>query len=127
MLVFIAIFRCRVVLHPLTCAVSRSKLGVVVGAVYICAIACVIQLVLVLKLTDVCFQGWPNPTLNIIYTLYLMIVQYFLPVLILFILCYKICKALNIQSRNILSLNAYRCYLRRQQWETNKPSKNKTL
>ena len=106
MIVVIAIFRCRAVLHPLKPAVSRSKLRVVVGVVYFCAIASLIPFVLVLKFTDVCFEEWPNPTLNIIYTLFLTTVQYFLPVLILFILYYKICKALRIQSKNILSLNA---------------------
>ena len=35
-----------------------------------------------------------------------MTVQYFLPVLILFILYYKICKTLKIQSKKFLSLNA---------------------
>ena len=35
-----------------------------------------------------------------------MTVQYFLPVLILFILYYKICKTLNTQSKKFLSLNA---------------------
>ena len=106
MVVLIAIFRCRAVLHPLKPAVSRSKLRVVVGAVYLCAIACVVPCILVLKFTNVCFEKWPNPTLNVIYTFFLITVQYFLPVLILFILYYKICKALNTQSKKILSLNA---------------------
>ena len=107
LVVLIGIFRCRAVLHPLKRAVSRSKLRVVVGAVYFCAIACVVPFILVLKFTDdVCSEKWPNPTLNIIYTFFLTIVQYFLPVLILFILYYKICKALNIQSKKILSSNA---------------------
>ena len=107
MLVVIAIFRCRAVLHPLKPAVSRSKLRVVVGVVYLCAIACVVPLVLVLKYTDVCsFKGWINPTLYIIHSLFLITVEYFLPVLILFILYYKICKSLNTQSKKILSLNA---------------------
>ena len=90
MLLVIAIFRCRAVLHPLKPAVSRSKLRVVVGVVYLCAIACVVPLVLVLKYTDVCsFKGWINPTLYIIHSLFLITVEYFLPVLILFILYYK--------------------------------------
>ena len=107
MVVAIAIFRGRAVLHPLKPAVSRSKLRVVVGAVYLCAIACVVPLVLVLKYTDVClFNRWPNLTLNIIHTFFLITVDYLFPVLILFILYYKICKALNTQSKKILSLNA---------------------
>ena len=107
MVVVIAIFRGRAVLHPLKPAVSRSKLRIVVGAVYLCAIASVVPLVLVLKYTDVClFEEWPNPTLYIIHTFFLITVEYFLPVLILFILYYKICKALNTQSKKILSLNA---------------------
>ena len=106
MMVLIAIFRYRAVLHPLKPAVSRSKLRIVVGAVYFCAIASVVPLGFVLKFTDVCFEEWPNPKLNIIYTFFLMTVQYILPVLILFILYYNICKALNIQSKKILSLNA---------------------
>ena len=107
MVVLIGIFRFRAVLHPLKPAISRSKLGVVVGAVYFCAIASVVPFILVLKFTDdACFEKWPNPTLYIIYTFFLTIVLYFLPVLILFILYYKICKALKIQSKKILSLNA---------------------
>ena len=107
MVVLIAIIRFRAVLHPLEPAVSRSKLRVVVGAVYLCAIACVVPLVLVLKYTDAClFKGWTNRTLYIIHSFFLMTVQYFLPVLILFILYYKICKALDTQSKKILSLNA---------------------
>ena len=105
-MVVITIFRCRAVLHPLKPAVSRSKFRVVVGSVYFCAIACVVPNILVLKFTDVCFENWPNPTLNIIYTFFLMTVQCFLAVLILFILYYKICKALNTQSKKFLSLNA---------------------
>ena len=106
MVVLIAIFRSRAILHPLKPAVSRPKLRVVVGAVYFCAIASLVPLVLVLKFTEVCFVEWPNPKLNIIYTFFLTTVQYILPVLILFILYYNICKALNIQSKKILSLNA---------------------
>ena len=107
MVVLIAIFRCRAVLHPLKPAVSRSKLRVVVGAVYLCAIACVVPLVVLLEYTDVCsFKGWTNPTLYVIDSLFLITVEYFLPVLILFILYYKICKSLNTQSKKILSLNA---------------------
>ena len=107
MVLFIGIFRCRAVLHPLKPPVSRSNLRVVVGAVYLCAITCVAPLVLVLKFTDdVCSEDWPNPTLNIIYTSFLTTVQYFLPILILFTLYYKICKALNTQSKKILSLDA---------------------
>ena len=106
MMVLIAIFRYRAVLHPLKPAVSRSKLRIVVGVAYLCAIASLIPAVFVLKFTDVCFPEWPNPTLSIIYTFFLTTVQYFLPVPILFILYYKICKALDIQSKNILSLNA---------------------
>ena len=106
LVVLIGIFRCRAVLYPLKPAVSRSKLRVVVGAVYFCAIACVVPYILVLKFTDVCFEVWSHPTLNIIYTFFLTIVQYFLPVLILFILYYKICKTLKTQSKKILSLNA---------------------
>ena len=55
MVVLIAIFRCRAVLHPLKPAVSRSKLRVVVGVLYFCAIASLVPLVLVLKFTEVCF------------------------------------------------------------------------
>ena len=106
LVVVIGIFRFRAVLHPLKPAVSRSRLRVVVGVLYFCAIASLVPLVLVLKFTDVCFPEWPNPKLNIIYTFFLTTVQYFLPVLILFILYYNICKALNIQSRKTLSLNA---------------------
>ena len=107
LVVLIGIFRCRAVLHPLKPAISRSKLGVVVGAVYFCAIASILPFISVLKFTDdVCSEKWPNPTLNIIYTFFLTIVQYFLPVPILFILYYKICKALDTQSKKILSLNA---------------------
>ena len=107
LVVLIGIFRFCAVIHPLKPAVSRSKLRLLVGAVYFWAIACVVPFILVLKFTDdVCFEKWPNRTLNIIYTFFLTIVLYFLPVLILFILYYKICKALNIQSKKILSLNA---------------------
>ena len=107
MLVVIAIFRCRAVLHPLKPAVSRSKLRVVVGAVYLCAIACVVPLVVLLEYTDGCsFKGWTNPTLHVFHSFFLITVEYFLPVLILFILYYKICKSLNTQSKKILSLNA---------------------
>ena len=106
MVVLIAIFRCRAVLHPLKPAVSRSKLRIVVGVAYLCAIASLIPAVFVLKFTDVCFPEWPNPTLSIIYTFFSTTIQYFLPVLILFILYYKICKALDTQSKKILSLNA---------------------
>ena len=107
MVVVIAIFRCRAVLYPLKFGVSRSKLRVVVGAVYLCAIACVVPLVLLFTFTDVClFEEWPNQTLNIIHTLFLITVRYLFPVPILIILYYKICKALNTQSKKILSLNA---------------------
>ena len=106
MVVLIAIFRYRAVLHPLKPAVSRSKLRIVVGVAYLCAIASLVPAVIVLKFTDVCLQESPNPILSFIYTFFLTTVQYFLPVPILFILYYKICKALDIQSKKILSLNA---------------------
>ena len=106
MVLLIAIFRYHSVLYPLKPAVSRSKLRVVVGAAYLCAMTTVVSLILVLKFTDECLEEWPNPTQNIIYTFSLSTVQCFLPVLILFILYYKICKALKDQSKKIRSLNA---------------------
>ena len=101
MVVLIAIIRFRAVLHPLEPAVSPSKLRVVVGAVYLCAIACVVPFILVLTFKHVCFEKRPNSTPKIIYMFFLTTVQCFLPVLTLFLFYYKICKALKTQRKKI--------------------------
>ena len=91
----IVIVRCRAVLHPLKPAVSRSKLRVVVGAsVYLCAIASLVPLVLVLKFTDVGFEEcMAKPNTKDYLHVVLNDRSMFSSRPILFILHYKICRA----------------------------------
>ena len=71
------------------------------------AIICVIPYALVLRYdkTSGCHEKWPMDSLNIAYTLSLTTVQYFIPVAILIVIYFKICKKLVARNKWIHRLN----------------------
>ena len=108
-MVVIAVVRYRAVIYPLKQAVSRPKLKCVACVVYVFAIICTIPFILVLqfmKPTRECVEKWPNWALNVIYTVFLFFIEYFIPVTMLSILYWKICKALIKQDEQTKSMRS---------------------
>ena len=102
-MIVIAIFRYRAVLYPFKPAVSRSKLRVIVGAVYICVTICAVTGSL--PSAKDCFPEWPISLPNVLHIISYSI-QWLIPVAVLSILYYKICRELKKQSKKMDSINA---------------------
>ena len=102
-LVIISILRFQAVSKPLKPAVSRWKLRVVALFAYIFAIICILPYILVLQFNNIsgCVEKWPMEQLNIWYTLFLAAVQYFIPVVFLSMVYWKICIVLVRQDRQM--------------------------
>lgn len=93
-LVFISMIRYRAIVRPLFPTASRRTLMKGSALVYVLAIICAVPYVLVLKSDEKfgCNKVWPMETLNIAYTVFLAGIQYFFPLIFLFIIYYKIAK-----------------------------------
>ena len=107
-MVLISIVRYQSVSKPLETAVSRCKVKVLAMLVYVFATICVLPYVLVLQFNSRsgCVEEWPVEQLNICYTLFLAAVQYFIPVVLLTTMYWKICIALVRQNRKMRVLRA---------------------
>ena len=107
-MVLISILRYRAVFYPLRPAVNRRKLHFVSAVVYVFSVLCQIPAVLHLHFEPphMCWEEWSSDTLNITYTISLSSVQFFLPVIFLGAIYWKICRELIKQSENIKRMNA---------------------
>ncbi|CAB4018421.1 neuropeptide FF receptor 1-like [Paramuricea clavata] len=107
-MVFMSLLRYRVVFCPLRPAVSRWKLHLAAAAVYIFGVLCQIPVVFVLDFIppDKCFEAWPSETLCNTYTVFLSSVHFFIPVVVLGMIYWKISRGLIKQSEKIKSMNA---------------------
>jgi hypothetical protein len=107
-MVLMSMLRCRAVFYPLRPAVSRWKLHLASVFIYVFGILCQIPPVLYFKFKepDVCWAVWPSETLNITYTVFLSSVQFFIPVVFLGLIYWKICSELMKQGKMIKSMNA---------------------
>ena len=103
-IIVIAIFRYRAVLYPFKPAVSRSKLRVIVGAVYICVTICAVAGSFV-TIAEKCLSEWPISVPDVLHIISYSI-QWLILVAVLSILYYKICRELKKQSKNMDSINA---------------------
>ena len=104
-MVLISVIRYYAILHPLKPAVNRRTLKILSTFIYIFATVCCIPILLVLKFdrykNQNCDEDWPTESLNIVYTVFLASIQYFIPVFFLFAIYIKICKKLVTQNRKI--------------------------
>ncbi len=107
-LVVISILRFQAVSKPLKPAVSRWKMQVVAMFAYMFAVICMVPYILVLQFnnTSGCVEEWPAQQLNICYTLFLAAVEYFIPVVLLSMVYWKICSVLVKQNREMKALCA---------------------
>ncbi len=107
-MIVISRLRFQVVTKPFEPVVSRWKMQVVAIFVYIFAIICTVPYILVLQFnnTSGCLEKWPVEQLNICYTLVLAAVQYFIPVVVLSMVYWKICIILVRQNREMKLLCA---------------------
>ena len=106
-LILISMVRYRAIVNPLKPAVSRGTLKKVSACVYVLAIICVIPYVLVLRYDTTlgCHEQWPMESLYIAYTLSLTAVQYLIPVAVLSVIYFKICRKLIARNNWIRRLN----------------------
>ena len=100
-MVIISILRFQAVSKPLRPALSRWKVKVMTMLAYIFATICVLPYILVLEFNtrSGCVETWPVEQLNICYTLVLAAIQYFIPVVLLFVAYWKICVELVRQNK----------------------------
>jgi hypothetical protein len=107
-LVVISILRYRATVHPLEPAVRRRTLKITSTLVYVLAIICVIPYVVVLRFDEIsgCKEEWSKPSLNIAYTIFLSLVQYFLPVALLSIIYLKIGKEVLTRNSRLALMDA---------------------
>ncbi len=86
--------------YPLRPGVTRWKLHLISATVHMFGALCQIP-VLILSVfvqPDQCFESWPSETWSITYTIFLSLVQFFIPVLFLGMIYWKICSELIRQS-----------------------------
>ena len=107
-MVVMSLLRYRAVCYPLRPAVSRWKLHLASSTVYVFGLLFRIPLLFIFDLVtpDKCFDPWPSTTWIITYTVALFAIQYFIPVVILGLVYWKICSELVKQSKIIKSMNA---------------------
>ena len=107
-LVIISILRYRVTLHPLEPAVRRRTLNIILTIVCAVAIICIIPYVIVLRFDEKsgCNEKWPTQSLNIAYTIFLSVIQFFLPVAFLSITYFKIGKEIFTRNNRIILMDA---------------------
>jgi hypothetical protein len=100
-MIIISILRFQAVSKPFRPALSRWKVKVMTMLAYIFATICVLPYSLVLEFNtrSGCVEKWPAEQLNICYTLFLATIQYFIPVVLLFVAYWKICIALVRQNK----------------------------
>jgi hypothetical protein len=81
-----AVHRCRVILHPFEPPIQKRKLFPMIGGIWILSIALAFPMLLLATYVDGasdCTELWPSETHRRVYTSSLMILQYFLPLLII--------------------------------------------
>ncbi|XP_028399985.1 neuropeptide Y receptor type 1-like [Dendronephthya gigantea] len=103
-LVLISVSRYRAIVQPFKPPISRKMLKIYSASIYLIAVLCIIPYALVLTFDEsqgasICYEQWPFQSLNIVYTVFLAIVQYLMPVAFLSVVYFKICKTLVIQSK----------------------------
>ena len=106
-MVVISLIRYRAVFYPLRPAVSRWKLHLASATVYVVSLVSTIPLLFVLNFItpDQCWEAWPSDTWNITYTVTLFAIQFFIPVIILGVVYWKICRELIKQGKIIKSMS----------------------
>lgn len=93
-LVLISMLRYRAIVHPLKPAVGRKTLKIISACIYVLATICAIPYVLVLRFdkTIGCYLKWPMESLDVVYSVFLAGIQYFIPVAFLSMIYFKIGK-----------------------------------
>jgi hypothetical protein len=107
-MVFMSLLRYRAVFYPFRPGVTRWKLHLASATVYALGVLCEIPAVFVLDFIppDKCFTTWPSETLDISYTVSRSSVQFFIPVVVLGMIYWKICRELIKHSEKIKSMTA---------------------
>lgn len=81
-----AVYRCRVILHPFEPPLQKRKLFPMIGGIWFLSIALAFPMLVLATYIDGandCTELWPSDIHRRIYTSILMILQYFLPLLII--------------------------------------------
>ena len=104
-LVLISVSRYRAIVQPFKPPIGRKMLKILSALVYLIAVLCVIPNAIVMKLdANRCYEEWPFQSLNIIYTVFLVVVQYIMPVALQPVVYFKICMKLVAQSEKVKGL-----------------------
>ena len=103
LMALICIFRYRAVLYPLKPPIPRRKLKLIPLFLFIIISIYLIPYIIIFEYSPHkgCYQNWSNKTLGIIYTSLSLNVHFLLPVTIMSVLYYKMCRALISQARKM--------------------------
>ena len=127
-MVVMSLLRYRAVCYPLRPAVTRWKLHLASAAVYVFSLLFRIPLLFIFDMItpDQCFAAWPSSMWNNIYTVTLVAIQFFIPVVVLGLVYWEICNELFKQGKIIKSMNAStvdeekeRCFFQRLAYHRN--------
>ena len=107
-LLIISILRYRATIQPLEPAISRTTLKIISTIVYVLGTICIIPYVMVLRFDEMsgCYEEWPKQSFNTAYTIFLSVVQFFLPVAFLAIIYFKIGKEIFTRNNRIGLMDA---------------------
>ncbi len=102
-MVLICIFRYRAVLYPLKPPIPRRKLKLMPILLFIIISIYLIPYIIIFEYSPHkgCYQKWSNKTLGIIYTSLSLNLHFLLPVTIMSVLYYKICRALVSEAKKM--------------------------
>ena len=102
-MIIICVFRYRAILKPLNPPVSRKKLRFIPPILFGILTIYLIPYILSYKFSPLkgCHMEWSNNTFRLIYTFFSINIHYILPVTIMSVLYFKICKALIQQTRKM--------------------------
>ena len=105
-MVLISLSRYRAVFYPLRPAIPRWKLHLAAAVLYVVSVLFVSPVFVVLTSSPDggCLEMWPSATWNVVYTLFLSSVYFFVPALFLGVVYWKICCELIRQGEKIKSM-----------------------
>ena len=103
-MVVMSLLRYRAVCYPLRPAVNRWKLHLASATVYVFGLLFRIPLLFIFG-PDQCSEPWPSSMWNTIYAVTFVAFQFFIPVVILGVVYWKICSELFKQGKIIKSMN----------------------
>lgn len=81
-----AVHRCRVIVNPYSSSMSQKTIYILIAILWILAYSCIIPAIVYAEVnpyTGMCYDAWPSINIKKAFTLFMAVVQYFLPLTII--------------------------------------------